>query len=81
MASVYRPLGDYLTRQPGPICVLTFREIEARLGRPLPPVSRARRDWWANYHAHTQAYHGWLAVGWRSETVDLARQLVTFRKG
>ena len=81
MESAYRPLGAYLTRQPGPTCLLSFREVEALLGRPLPPAARAGRAWWGNYHAHSQAYHGWLVVGWRSESVDLARQLVTFRKG
>ena len=29
----------------------------------LPPGARANRAWWANYHAHNHAYHGWLAVG------------------
>ncbi len=80
MGSAYRPLGDYLTGQPGPTCVLTFRQVEALLGRLLPPVASARRRWWSNYHAHTQAYNGWLAAGWRIEAVDLECQLVTFRK-
>ena len=81
MASLYQPLGAYLARQPGPTCVLTFREIEAFLGRPLPPVASTRRSWWSNHPSHPQAYHGWLAAGWRIETADLARQLVTFRRG
>ncbi len=45
MASGYQPLGAYLPRQPGLTCVLTFREIEAFLGRPLPPVASTRRSW------------------------------------
>ncbi len=81
MASVYQPLGAYLARQPGPTCVLTFREVEARLGRPLPPSACARRDWWNNRHVQSHAYHGWLAAGWRIVSVDLECQLVTFRKG
>ena len=81
MESTYRPLGAYLAGQPGPTCVLTFREVEALLGRPLPPSASAHRAWWANDHGHNHAYHGWLAVGWRSETVDMARQRATFRKG
>ena len=81
MASTSRPLGTYLARQPGPTHTLTFREVEVLLGRPLPPSARSHRTWWSNYHAHNHCYHGWLAVGWRSEAVDLAGQRVTFRKG
>jgi hypothetical protein len=80
MRSTYDPLSAYLTRQPGPTCVLAFREIEERLGRALPPAASARRDWWSNYPAHPQAYHGWLAAGWRMAAVDVARQRVTFQK-
>ncbi len=61
--------------------MLTFCEVEALLGRPLPPSASARRDWWTNHHGHAQAYYGWRAVGWRIVSVDLERQLVTFRKG
>ncbi len=81
MASVYQPLGAYLARQPGPTCVLTFCDIEACLEHSLPPNACGRRDWWRNRHVHSHAYHGWLAAGWRSASVDLERQLVTFRKG
>ena len=81
MASTYRPLGAHLRQQPGPTDALTFREIEARLGRPLPPSAGAHRTWWSNQHVHAHAYHGWLAAGWRIAAVDLARQTVTFRKG
>jgi hypothetical protein len=81
VASTYRPLGAYLTRQPGPTCLLTVREIEEHLGRALPPAAGALRAWWSNHHSHAQAYHGWLAAGWRLAAVDLARQTVTVRKG
>ncbi len=81
MASSYHPLGAHLARQPGPTCVLTFREVEARLGRALPPAACALRAWWSNHHSHAQAYHGWRAAGWRVAAVDLAHQRVTFRKG
>ena len=80
MASIYQPLGTYLARQPGPTHALTFREIEAILGRPLPPNAHTRRDWWTNVPAHSQADHGWLAAGWEVDTVDRRRQTVTFRK-
>ena len=81
MASRYQPLGAYLAGQPGPTCALSFREVEALLGRPLPPVAGTRRPWWSNHHSHPQAYHGWLAAGWRVASVDVRGQRVTFRKG
>ena len=81
MASVYQPLGTYLARQSGPTLTLTFREVEARLGRQLPPSATVRRDWWTNRHVHSHAYHGWLIAGWRITSVELVRQLVTFRRG
>jgi len=81
VASTYRPLGAYLRQQPGPTCTLSFREIEAHLGRALPPAACALRAWWSNHHSHAQAYHGWRAAGWRIASVDVVRQVVTFRKG
>ncbi len=80
MASVYQPLGAYLARQPGSTHTLTFREVEAILGQPLPSSAYARRDWWTNDPGHSQADYGWLAAGWRVDTVDRRRQAVTFRK-
>ena len=82
MASVYQPLGAYLARQPGPTHTLTFPEVEAILGRPLPAIaSTARaRAWWTNDAGRSQADHGWLAADWRVESVDRRRQTVTFRK-
>ncbi len=80
MASVYQPLGAYLARQAGPTYTLTFPQIEAILGRPLPPIAHARRDWWTNVPARSQADHGWLAAGWQVDSVDRGRQTVTFRK-
>jgi hypothetical protein len=81
MASVYQALGAYLGRQSGPTCVLTFGEIEARLGRALPPSAYARRGWWNNRDVPPHAYHGWVSAGWRIASVDMERQVVTFRKG
>ena len=82
MASVYQPLGAYLAQQPGPTHALTFAEVEAILGRPLPPTASAERawNWWTNDPGHSQADYGWLAAGWQVAGVDRGRQTVTFRK-
>ncbi len=83
MASVYQPLGAYLAQHPGPTLTLTFREVEAILGRPLPPSASAEgaRAWWTNDAGHSQADYGWLAAGWEVHSVDRGRQTVIFRKG
>ncbi len=82
MASVYQPLGAYLARQPGPTHPLTFREIEAILGRPLPrsALAEGARAWWTNDPGHSQTDYGWLAAGWQVDSVDRGRQTVTFCK-
>ncbi len=80
MASIYQPLGAYLARQPGLTHTLTFREVEAILGRPLPPVARSGRRWWTNDPGFSQADYGWLAADWQVDSVDQGGQAVTFRK-
>ena len=82
MASVYQPLGAYLARQPGPTCALTFPEVEAILGRPLPRVAAAAgaRAWWTNEPGRSQAAYGWLAAGWQVARIDRRHQTVTFRQ-
>ena len=83
MASIYQPLGTYLARQPGPTHTLTFRQVAAILGRPLPPSASAGHawGWWTNEPGHSPADDGWLGVGWEVATVQRERQVVTFRKG
>ncbi len=82
MASVYEPLSAHLAGQPGPTHTLTFGQLEAILGRPLPRSANTRssRGWWTNDPGHSQADYGWLAAGWLIASVDRRRQMVTFRK-
>ncbi len=82
MASIYAGLAHHPGRQSGPTHAMPFPAVAATLGRPrLTELAYSRRWWWANDRDHTQARNGWLAAGWLVETVDLERQLVTFRKG
>ena len=68
----YLPLRDYLAAQQRDEVTLTFADIEALLGEPLP-AAVWKRAWWTNSdtQAHAQA---WLGVSWwvrwvrRSET-------------
>ncbi len=82
MASIYAGLARHLSQQPGPTHAMPFSAVAATLGRALlTEPAYTRRRWWANDRDHNQARNGWLAAGWLVETVDLAGQLVTFRKG
>ena len=82
MASIYEGLARHLGQQPGPTHTMRFLAVAATLGRPLlTEPAYTSRHWWANDRDHTQARNGWLAAGWLVETVDLERQLVTFRQG
>lgn len=63
---------------------LTFAEIEAISGRPLPASSRRRggsNDWWRGDGGQVHAWDGWLRHGWRVAAVDLAGETVTFARG
>ncbi len=76
----YAPLTAYLQRQPGPHVTLSFREVEAILGQPLPAAAvklATPFSWWANSRTTVQG-NAWLAAGWQRETVDYLHQTVTF---
>jgi hypothetical protein len=79
MASKYDTLADYPRRQSGSRHAMSFAEIEALVGT-LPSSARTWRAWWANDRSHVEAKHGWLAAGWKVESVDLNGQTVTFHK-
>lgn len=84
MTSKYGALADYLRRQSGPRHTMSFAQIEALIGTPLPISSRIHGAWWGNDRSpdsqHTQAKRGWLAADWEVESFDPIRQSVTFRK-
>jgi hypothetical protein len=79
MANKYEPLADHLRRQAGTGHTMSFAEIED-LVEALPPSARTWRAWWANDRSRVQARHGWLVDGWEVESVDQARETVTFRR-
>jgi DNA-binding XRE family transcriptional regulator len=58
---------------------LTFGEIEALLGRPLPPSARSRRDWWGNRNKANQA-SAWMEAGYHVVELDLPGERVTFAR-
>lgn len=77
--SVYEPLRQRLVRAEQPRVTMSFAEIEAVLGRRLPPSARdskIKRQWWANTDTHSQA-KAWLDAG-RKARLDVASDTVDF---
>ncbi|MBV8799824.1 MAG: hypothetical protein JO208_08465 [Alphaproteobacteria bacterium] len=78
--SVYNPLADYLNRTGSDSVPMTFGEIEALIGRKLPPSAYRHRPWWANEprgHSHAKA---WLDAGFETEQVDMESRKLIFRR-
>ena len=76
----YDPLHSYLLRQMGGRVPMTFQQIEAIIGSPLPASARKHRPWWANDatgHAHASA---WLRAGYRTEQVDMEGEKLIFAR-
>ncbi|WP_426616076.1 DUF7662 domain-containing protein [Bradyrhizobium sp. McL0616] len=66
----------------GPDVRLTFAEIEAILGRPLPASAHKFSAWWGNESSrkagHTQS-KAWLLAGFEAR-VSLTRKAVEFHR-
>ncbi|MDP9375046.1 MAG: hypothetical protein M3Q65_21880 [Chloroflexota bacterium] len=61
---------------------LTFAQVEALIGRPLPDAARAHASWWRNAtdprEAESYPWYGWLSTGWEA-AADVPGGAVTFR--
>lgn len=77
-SSRYYPLFNHLKCSGANEVILSFAEVEALIGGPLPASARAARAWWSNRDSGAQAA-AWMQAGYRA-TVDLAGEQVTFRK-
>jgi DNA-binding XRE family transcriptional regulator len=76
--SKYYPLFQYLQQQPDVVPLeLSFAEIEATLGQPLPPTALATRAWWAN--SRSAQARAWQEADWLVDSVDFEQKLVLFR--
>jgi len=82
MAAYYQRLADYLAALPDATArvTLTFSELEALLGRPLP-ASAWGRSWWMSRAGATAAGR-WPVAGWRVGAVSVSggREAVTFAR-
>ncbi len=79
--SKYYPLFDHLRHCGQAECVLTFDEIEALLGSPLPKSARERKNWWSNRDTPTALQAGaWVGAGYHVHGIDIPAQTAGFRK-
>ena len=78
--SRYEPLADYLKRAASNRLPMTFKDVEAVIGRKLPASAYRHRPWWANEargHSHAKA---WLDAGYETEQVDMESRKLVFRR-
>ncbi|HXV41652.1 MAG TPA: helix-turn-helix transcriptional regulator [Anaerolineae bacterium] len=74
----YYPLFEYLHQQPDSVPLeLSFAEIEAILGQPLPATALTIRAWWAN--SQTAQGRAWQDAGWLVDYPDFREKVVIFR--
>lgn len=74
MASKYEALEIYLRDQVAkrPQVTMSFKEIEAVIGAPLPRSAFTYREWWSNqkeYSNRPQA-KAWLNAGYEVDSVS-----------
>ena len=77
----YLPLDEWFRKQPvtAKKIKLTFDQVEAILGTPLPKSASKLTTWWTNVHPKIQSHHtAWLNHGWIVEEFDLQTRRVTF---
>jgi hypothetical protein len=62
--SRYQPLFDFLAACEGDEVALTYREVAAMIGGPLPESAILHTAWWTS---KTQLQvQAWRAMGWRA---------------
>lgn len=76
----YWPLFQHLRQSGQADIILSFVEIEALLGGRLPESARESRGWWSNRNAGPVQASAWMEAGYHVAGLDLAREIVTFRK-
>jgi len=75
----YRALYTYLEHRYASVVVLTFEQIEALLGFPLPRPARTERGWWTEI-VETQGHcSAWTEAG-RTAAPNLAAGIITFER-
>ena len=75
----YRALYTYLEHRYACVVVLTFEQIEALLGFPLPEPARTERGWWTEIVDPQRHCSAWTEAG-RTAAPNLAAGIVTFER-
>lgn len=79
----YLPLDEWFKNQPAsaePI-VLTFDQVEAILGAPLPKSATKLSTWWTNFQPKIQSHRtAWLNHGWMVVEFDQRARWVKFAR-
>jgi hypothetical protein len=80
MMTTYKPLARFLETATTQAVPMTFAEIEAIIGRKLPPSAYKHRPWWSNNTRNSAMTRAWVEAGWQSEQVDMERRRLVFRR-
>jgi hypothetical protein len=75
----YDPLKTFLAASHADEVPMSFDEIEALLGAPLPDSQRYPA-WWSNNPSNNVMTRVWLDAGYRTERVDIGARRVVFRR-
>ncbi len=79
--SKYYPLFEHLQKCNEEETTLTFAKIEAKIDNTLPASAFSKKNWWSNRDSDSALQaKAWVSAGYHVETVDLAKQTVTFHK-
>jgi len=77
----YLPLEEWFRKQPASAkqIEMTFDQVEAILGTPLPKSATRLTTWWTNVHPKIQSHRtAWLNHGWMVAEFDLQARRVKF---
>ena len=77
----YLPLDEWFRRQPPTAeqIEMTFEQVEAILGTPLPKSATKLTTWWTNVQPKIQSHRtAWLNNGWIVAEFDLQAKKVKF---
>ena len=77
----YLPLEEWFRKQPVAVdkIEMTFDQVEAILGSPLPKSATRLQTWWTNVHPKIQSHRtAWLNHGWMVADFDLHARSVKF---
>ena len=78
--SKYFPLFQHLRHQRGERVAMTFGQIEAILGQPLPRSARLGTGFWSNRERGGLQADAWLEAGFETAEVDLRKRRVVWAR-